>query len=530
MSAIDRPMRKCEHPHIPMKRKTSSRLAHFASGQAAKGVAWVLIGLGIGLWGRIEIGRFEVKEDAESLPLGNVLFAAPSAKTEDGKNVPSQKVAETLAAFDPAPMMLDVLNAVGLDRYAKISRFLAGATAAECEALYKALDERNELSHHFMDMINLRWAEIDPLGALKDGSSAAVWAWAKSDPEAAFAYALEKDKSMAGEVLRAIAQDSAVEGEAMLHAHPELGQSTVWEGMVSALFETNPRAAAEYALAHGVDLDGTLKRWADTDPEGALEFALAQADPRDKAKSLDEVLGKIAQSDPARALAVIAELPPGGMRKNLQDDFLKRAARDDSAMATDWARALPFESERLNALRVVATEVCPRDPDQALGLLVETISLDANEDPFAGLGQYEDLGRALAVTRPVETMTALLASGAGAYASTQMAQFWVQTDPTQASTWIGRQPQGPQRDAMVTGMVNGMLQAGNPDFDSAAVWALWIPAPTPGDASDRQWPVLQQVFTQWLAHDRAAALAAMAHEGMPLQVRSMYKDEAETTP
>ncbi len=133
-------------------------------------------------------------EPSESRATGSVLAVSPSGNSSATDDGPSKEVAATLAAFGGAPSVHEVLGAVGFDRYAKLSRFLATTNADEWEALYKALEEKDELSHRFVDLISLRWAEIDPLGAVTEGSSLAFWAWGKSDPEAALAQALKENK------------------------------------------------------------------------------------------------------------------------------------------------------------------------------------------------------------------------------------------------------------------------------------------------------------------------------------------------
>jgi hypothetical protein len=477
--------------------------------------ALAFIGFGLGIGIRSLSGKKEITEaNGPSRDDGRLL-----EERLQSSSAAAEAIQASLGEAGGTPDLEQVMQTDGLERYAAISRYLLNASGDECRDLYNAMEAQGELDHYFWDMIFLRWAEVDPLSAVKFGkkTSAAMWAWAKNDPDAALEYGLVHNQG--SEVLRAISQDDAAKGIELLRKYPQLATRTVWEGVIGGLESANPQAAVEFALDHNVSMYNSMKNWAVNDPEGALDFALDQKDPERRMKSLEQVLDKISENNPARAFAVIEDLPMGKIREDLRNRILAVSVETDPDITIESVRAVASPRERREALRYMTSKIVHSDPDRALELLAESRTESGGIDGDI----VSPIGAALARTRPEAALRFCQDSPndrkTGSMAQ-QVASHWVKEDPMVASKWIRDQPAGEARDMMVRGVVDGLANGPEPDFSSAAIWANSLNPEGGG-----QWGELRSVMDRWLKVDREAALRELSSEWMPAEAREFYQSQ-----
>jgi hypothetical protein len=140
---------------------------------------------------------------------------------------------------------------------------------------------------------------------------------------------------------------------------------------VEGLAKTDPQAAILFALEKNVGLKGAMKRWAGQDPDAALQFALALEDPRHRRKALDELMAKLNAEQPARAEEIIASLPPGRAREEFRLQWLDQLANTDFDQAHTRAAAIDNPRARNDALYQLAEQIAFADPDTVLELVAD---------------------------------------------------------------------------------------------------------------------------------------------------------------
>ena len=489
-----------------MKKGTSMDITAIAT-VAVMALLGVAAGYGLRL-ARPSVQTGGSMEPGARLPKGTP--AVDGHRAAGGAKDHAALIAEALAEAGDPPSIDALLATRGFDRYEKLARFLATADAEDCKTIYTKWSYPKSMSHHCMDMILLRWAEVDPDGAMKKNRSAALWAWAKSDPNAALARGLANNNATS--VIRAIGQDDPERGLELLRQNPAFATSTSWEGIVTGLGRTDCRAAIELALHTGVDLDGTVSQWVERDSHGALAYALALDDPRQRRRVLTEFFAKLEEKDPERVASLIAELPVGKMREDLRRSLLESFANSDLNRALGIAESIEGSRERSSALRHVAAQIAMSDPDAALEILAMSGSAEDTSIP-------DGLVSALVSLRPQETLKLCRDHEHGAEMwelAQSAARGWVRDDPEEASVWIAEQPEGAVRDMMVRGLVDGITQySTDPDYSAAAIWALTLD-------QRRHSSVLTNVFRQWIQADRPAALEGLQMDGIPARIRQRY--------
>jgi len=304
-------------------------------------------------------------------------------------------------------------------------------------ALERARNEKNDIA---LRALERRWAEIDPLGAIKawtEGNArplgdAFFTAWAKSNPAGALRW-----------------YSSLEEGD----------------------FKTQSRGLI-------------LERVAKTDPQRALDYANQMPEGKDQNQILTTALTALGAKDPAEALAAAKRLPEGPSRKAGIDSVVGQIAASNLEEAQKLVAQLPPNTVS-TAGSVIAAALLKQSPEQALAwatVLPEGQSKDS---------AYRGLAREWATVDVTAAATWLDTLPKGTSRDSAVASFANRTaprDPEGATLWASTLPAGDQRSSTLSQTV-GIWQLTNP-----AAAAEWVSS-APGLSADER-AVLSQPQTQ----------------------------------
>lgn len=366
-----------------------------------------------------------------------------------GRSSVPDRTAE-LATLDSFERALDETDWV--ERSFLQSGFLRGLSPETLPGALEALEARLPwLATDEIRLFMLAWTRFDPLGALeralawpgqfqRNGSGAAIYAWAYRDPAAA----LQALGSVENPQLKAFMEGRMVAG----WVHGEHKESA--ERFIASLPEGPRRFAFVAMLAwerskHGAD---ALMRWAEGVSEDDPTYkaavflkstsTLAGIDPPLAAKWVADHRGRAyadgvmrivvrswATSDPPGALEWLAHLPAG---------------EDRNAMVSNafglWLGRAPLEAERWLGASTPAAEF-----DPALRVMVRHRQLDSP---------------ALALTWALSISDAPLRRRL----VTSLGGAWLRSDPEAANAWLAERGLSAELDAAIR---DASRQAGSPD-------------------------------------------------------------------
>jgi hypothetical protein len=343
------------------------------------------------------------------------------------------EVARLLGGLSPAAgtrtpqQSIDAISAAFSEK-SDLRRFLAIYEAASelgkddiAAALERARAEDNPIAIRALER---RWAELDPVGAIKawkDGNAqplgdAFFTAWAKSNPASALRWFSSLD-----------------DGD----------------------FKTQARSLI-------------LDRVAKTDPQRALDFANQLPEGKDQTQLITSALATMVSKDPDVAMAAAKRLPEGVGRKAGIDAVVAQVASSNVEEAQRLVTELPPNTVS-NAGAVIAVALVRQSADKALawaGTLPEGQSKDA---------VYGGIAREWATRDVAAAATWLDTLPKGTARDSAVASFANRTaprDPESASMWASTLPSGPQRTSTLSQTV-GIWQRINPS--AATEWVTNAP-------------------------------------------------------
>ena len=212
----------------------------------------------------------------------------------------------------------------------------------------------------------------------------------------------------------------------------------VLQPLVARWAESDPRAAAEFALSFDLKQQGSLVSevaisWADADPRTAKEWALSLPPGRLRDTAISSVASRSAQRDVAGALSWIAQLPEGKSKQQAQREVAFQWSRTDPRAAVDYImkNQPPSVQDRdYSYISLIQTWV-QKDSQQALewtrqladekmrGVVLEgIIGVLAAQEPQRAAGLLAEF--------PTDRRLS---------ATTTVAKVWARSDPDQAAAW-----------------------------------------------------------------------------------------------
>ena len=332
--------------------------------------------------------------------------------------------------------------------------------------------------------------------------------WAQQNPVAAAEKAVSGDarKAVAGEMART---DPAKALELLrLPDQPGYNLSGMDTTLLAWLLQTDPLAARQsLSAADRVTCAKLAQEWSNTDPLAALRWAQSQsADSPMVQETLSAVAGKLASSDPERALQLLAAVPwaakdspvPGGnnaIRGAYREAFASLAATDPSH-ARELIQTLP-EHAKSGALDGYLTYAFASDAAGAIAQCREWLANPALKEAAAAaaLAAFRP-GNGAVVRDPSEVIAALpeLADKVDG----EVLSGWAKANPTGAAAFIAqRAAAGQLAEELPRQDVIADIAIARPEWTS--VWLQRLP-----DAA-LQTETAQTLAANWGAFDPEAA-------------------------
>ena len=437
-----------------------------------------------------------------------------------------------------SPAMEEVFAATGLDRMLLMARFIQTASTAELQAVIDRAAEQDVQEMTFSDQAWLRWVELDLEGALKhQKSGTAWWAFAKMDPEAAMARALQTNRSMLGAVLHSIGQSDPALARKLLAEHPEIDERYVLHGILDGLKKSDPGAATALAMEKGRHyLEEQFKNWIMRDREQALAWMRSLTKPADRRSMEDLALTQLISADPAAGLLEARQLPTGKRQADHTVEAITALSIRDPAAARAAAEAIPAPYARQHALASLAVSLASTD-SAAAAQIVASLDWKLLANSYSSQWSYKSTesndssGASSAGPTSEGILTRLMSAAPGATADalairavaagssngpflipgplSSAVQKWANVEPEAASTWLKSQPPGPARDQGIEGLTTWLISGtADRDYPAALAWA--------GAASaEHQFSLYGKTISSWKNKDPEAAAAALEALPMP---------------
>lgn len=323
------------------------------------------------------------------------------------------------------------------------------ATALTFLAQYKADPNRGE---DFTSNVFEAWSVHDPAAAVDaalslpteksrgSGISVALGRWAKRDPQAALAR---------------VAQ------------FPDAAMRRVHLGVVLREWaEEDPQAAASHALGlpagkERIDaIASVVTGAAGTDRDAAMRLIEQMPAGAARTEALRRIVSEIGYKEPKAAAEFVLAMPPSQQRNSMHQ-VIHNLSRQDRAAALDFANRLAGADARADALRTIVQQWSSDDPKAAAQYCVTN-----------SVGTPETIGSAVS--------------------------SWARNDAAGALAWAGALPDGPPREAALSGAIAAL---GTSDPHRAAALATTMLT------GQKQSQALGSIAGAWAAKDPNAAAA-----------------------
>ncbi len=312
--------------------------------------------------------------------------------------------------------------------------------------------------------------------------------------------------------------------------------NSVLSAVLEALAETRGDVALAWirSLPNDRFKRGVISSWLEivskSDPDGALAWALTEKTP---AQEFAGIFAKLAERDPAAALARAAALPAGEIRRQALGGAVGSWARTDPGGALTWVRNRPPDALRAELLSKAAGGFAEANPAAAAAFIMS--SLDGRDRHDAALAVADrwvaadlpaarawleslppeiarDLSpRILTVWGEKDPASAVAfawknggGDGRGGWAMRSVLGDWAARDFDAAKQWLGALPPGGIRDAALQGLLaDRPWGGGGASVDPRS--ALEIVSQLSGPMSDSRRSAMSEQMQRWARDDFEAA-------------------------
>ena len=250
--------------------------------------------------------------------------------------------------------------------------------------------------------------------------------------------------------------------------------------LLTAWAQADPLAAIIYAeknTSSGFAQDTILTSWASTDLDAAVRWAKSNHNGDEANPYLPGIIRGIAQSDPARATALLAGMPRSEERGKGLDFVLPHLLERGAAATKEWISAITDDALRNGAMMRVTEELAATDPAGTASWLIE--------NPGAATRRRMD----------------------------NVYRSWADRDRSAALASFGKLPAGEIRSNALRGIVS-TVAGGDPQA------ALALMDRYPSDVNDR---MIQNFVWYSSGSDPAIAASQIARIGNEQQRDQMYR-------
>lgn len=322
-------------------------------------------------------------------------------------------------------------------RFDALARLPAGRTRSMfvAEAIRKLSETDCAAAESHLDLLS------DPLGRERLRVEL-LGKLAERDPAAALARlaAGKSSLGLASAVLRAAAKRDPAAALATLDAVPEELRSRATGAALVGWAEKEPRAALEWAVAHGIKVSEALC----VDGAASAKMLITTALANDRAETVAWLLAQpVSRERDALLRAAVwygttqqrldayAEMTPAG-RPHAAGELVEAIYRESSEHATAWVSDLPASSERAAAVRGLVEVQAKNAPERA-----DTLASAWPADRDAALaGLAAGLTEKAQPLRAAEFARQIGASDARERAIERVMISWRYSDPSAARAWL----------------------------------------------------------------------------------------------
>ena len=292
--------------------------------------------------------------------------------------------ADSAAKQVPRPVLSEVRQARPGQRPQLLGMFLAEATAEETATLAADVFALPDwaivpLLQAEVEMLMERWVVVDPDAAMaaavqadrsgdllysetKSARASLLKAWGRTDPEEAMAAGRKMGQDALICVLQGLMYADPLLDYQYASQLPDIGGARVPDLLTSILevmAERNPQQALALLLEQKPVATGGMSEvvngWMRRDPDAALAWARLQPPGSAASAAWTGVLTHYQDADPAKARALLWQLPAGKTRSSFARELAADFARTDPGGARDWAAKSAPGRERLEMLVAVAS-------------------------------------------------------------------------------------------------------------------------------------------------------------------------------
>jgi hypothetical protein len=235
-----------------------------------------------------------------------------------------------------------------------------------------------------------KWSTIDPKAALAfvqgienggarmGGMNAVLQAWTKRNPQEAVAWAKangatpENGNPALMSVIGQLAKTDAMQALQLTQTENAGNMRWVAGGVVNQLISQRGEEAARDAVMTVADegLRNSMLRQlagkvAGTDPQKAVGWVTSMPDGEVKSAALADVIGQWVQKDAQAAAMYMTKLPVGEATDAPRARFARSITKIDPAAAADWASSISNSETRMESLSAVVGNWMQTDSDAA---------------------------------------------------------------------------------------------------------------------------------------------------------------------
>ncbi|HKX28277.1 MAG TPA: hypothetical protein VJ302_11315 [Blastocatellia bacterium] len=196
------------------------------------------------------------------------------------------------------------------------------------------------------------------------------------------------------------------------------------------------------------------------------------------------------RKEPAIAVTLAADVPPGPEQDKLLNYAVRQWATIDRESSVTWAKLMPDEAPREKLLGQIAIDWGVQNPAEAASFVV----------------------------------TAMASGRARDQAIVKVVRFWASSAPIQSATWVDQFPEGPLRNAAMENLIDVWAKD---DPSGAGAWIIQLPA-------DRSRDIALTVYVSLLAssspNDAARWADAIQDDQRRAQAKADLRNYADRAP
>ena len=193
-----------------------------------------------------------------------------------------------------------------------------------------------------------------------------------------------------------------------------------------------------------------LREWAAADPQAAANRALSLPAGKERNDALASVISGAAPNDPKGALRMMEQMPPGAARTETLRRIVGELGYKEPQAAAEFVLAMPPSQQR-QSLHQVIHNLSRQDRAAALEFAGRLAGADARADAVRMIVQQWSSDDPKAAAQYCATNSVGTPETIGSAVSS-----WARNDATGALAWAGSLPDGPPREAALSGAITAL--------------------------------------------------------------------------